>query len=683
MPSRTIHLLAQYYRCGDGRRQAEIDECLRRNVANPRIDRVHLLTEQAFDLTMIPEGGKIAQTVVGARLSFEQGFRYANAVDPEGHVVWILANADIEFDGSVAALSEVSLEGVVYAITRHDVRADGTDRLVSPEYAHGSQDAWVFRTPVPVERMSASFALGIPGCDHRIAHEFAQAGYQVLNPARTIRLRHHHRAEGLDTEERTRRYGGVMNTEGYTAGRAVPPPYRYGLYPTEALSVREPEPIRVLFVSHSASLAGAERCLLSLLRNSDLGIVRPVVVLPADGPLKFELERLRIQTHVLPLEWWVRDEGGSLHFAGHGGRGSVNALRDVALAHRPDVVHTNSSVVWQGAFVARELGIPHLWHVHEILDAPSSLQPVLALPLLCRLVDQLSASVVAVSRSVRDSLSRYMAGERIALVYNGIETPQPRVEPARVRQALRIPSDAVVALTVAPLLRNKGLDDLIEAAADVCRSTSNIHFVLAGPGTERLREEFGTRRAVPALQGRVHALGLRTDVPDLMAAADMLVVPSIRESFSLVTAEALAVGRPVITTDCGGPTELVRDGETGSVVPVHDPSALAARIMDFGASPQRLRAMGDRARETFPREFTADANAKALLELYRRVLAEHRAHERGAVAVGDGILDGILRLYQDYSDRERDFAGLKRVFYGSASWRLTAPLRAITRLLHR
>jgi len=232
-----IQLIVQYYRCSDAARQEEIDTCLRNNLQNPLIATVHLLTEVLFDFSNYPFHEKIVQSVIGERLTFERAFHYANEADPVGARIWILSNADIYFDDTLSLVEWQNFDGVIYALTRHDVQADGSISLVHPQYAHGSQDVWIFRNSLPLDRMFISFCLGIPGCDHRIAHEFIQAGYVVLNPSMKIIARHLDLARDFDIDARTTQYMALMTEECFKSGKAASPPYQVFLYPTERLSL--------------------------------------------------------------------------------------------------------------------------------------------------------------------------------------------------------------------------------------------------------------------------------------------------------------------------------------------------------------------------------------------------------------------------------------------------------------
>jgi len=229
----TINLIVQYYKCGNEARQEEIDVCLEKNLNNEFISSVHLLTEQMYDLSQFPHPEKIKQTVIGERLTFERAFQHANQ-HPENQI-WVLSNADIYFDESLSYLNGAKLDETVFALTRHDVQDDGTCKLVDPAFAHGSQDTWIFKTPISSDNLFAKFFLGIPGCDGRIAYEFIKAGYKVINPSNKIIAYHLDLIRKANIFERDIEYAKLMTEENISRGLAVAPPYQYHLYPVDQI----------------------------------------------------------------------------------------------------------------------------------------------------------------------------------------------------------------------------------------------------------------------------------------------------------------------------------------------------------------------------------------------------------------------------------------------------------------
>lgn len=230
-----IQLIVQYYRCADPARQAEIDTCLRYNLLNPYLTAIHLLTEEQFDLSSFPNIEKIIQTVIRERLTFERGFAYANDMDPNGKCIWILSNADIYFDDTLRLVEWQNLDGVVYALTRHDIQADGSLRMVVSDFAHGCQDTWIFKSPLSMDRMFTAFRLGVSGCDGRIVHELIKSRYKVINPSIKIIARHLDLTCEVDIFKRNEEYAKLMTEENFMKGNAVAPPYQYYIYPVDQI----------------------------------------------------------------------------------------------------------------------------------------------------------------------------------------------------------------------------------------------------------------------------------------------------------------------------------------------------------------------------------------------------------------------------------------------------------------
>jgi glycosyltransferase involved in cell wall biosynthesis len=124
----------------------------------------------------------------------------------------------------------------------------------------------------------------------------------------------------------------------------------------------------------------------------------------------------------------------------------------------------------------------------------------------------------------------------------------------------------------------------------------------------------------------VHALGYRTDAPEISAASDMVVLPTTkREGLSRAILEAMAYGRPAVVSDTGGNAELVADGESGFVVPPSDPQALAAAISSLAGDPELRERMGAAARQRITELFSVEQGVAATLRVYR-MLAEQKVN---------------------------------------------------------
>lgn len=413
--------------------------------------------------------------------------------------------------------------------------------------------------------------------------------------------------------------------------------------------------LKILFISHSSYLFGAENCALSLIQGLDKDRFDAAVVLPADGQFKQKLDELGVKTHVLPLEWWVKNEGRLLH-AQHEIPLALDRLLRIFDEEKPDIVHSNTSVVCWGAIAAAMTGIPHVWHVHEILNGHPSLQSILPLPLLYEAMNFLTDRVAAVSNSVTDEMAGFVDSDKVRLVYNGVPYHAPD-NPGKLRKELGAGPEQQIAICVTSLQKYKGIDNLIAAAAKACELDDRLLFAIAGSGPPEavaaLREQVKELK----LEGKVFHLGFRNDVADILAGADLFVLPSTKEAFPLVVLEAMSHGRPVVATDCGGTREMVVEGETGFIVPVEDPDALAEKILEVCSDKARGAAMGEAGRRRYAGSFTIQHYVDAFTELYEEMpgIEKTRLTSRQA-----SLLKSFIEAYVEYLKTMRVIPNLEQ-----------------------
>jgi glycosyltransferase involved in cell wall biosynthesis len=218
-------------------------------------------------------------------------------------------------------------------------------------------------------------------------------------------------------------------------------------------------------------------------------------------------------------------------------------------------------------------------------------------------------SMVAVSTKVRDELVALgLPSDRIHVIHNGVDLQD--FSPGRVdRTALGLPPNAVLGLFAGGIgTPRKNLDTVLRAL----QSVPDLHLAVLGP-TEGSPYPALARQL--GVDDRVHFLGYRTDVPDLMRAADLLAFPSRYEACSLVLLEALASGLPIVTAETAGGAELV-DTDCGFVLPdPDDTQALAAVLQQLVASPS-LRALMGRAARAVAENHSWDRMAERYLTLF-------------------------------------------------------------------
>ncbi len=240
---------------------------------------------------------------------------------------------------------------------------------------------------------------------------------------------------------------------------------------------------------------------------------------------------------------------------------------------------------------------------------------------LDRLTIGLACGSVCVSEGVRSfsvEVGRLPA-DRLVVIPNGVDpAPFDRAEPLD-RAELSVPAGAHLALFVGRLDRQKGVATLIDAAARVARERDDWFLALVGDGPERqaLHDRAGRDAGLSA---RLRWLGRRDDVPALLKAADLLVLPSLWEGMPNVVLEAMAARRAVVATAVQGSDELVEPGRTGWLVPPGDPGPLAQALMDAASDPGRLRRFGEAGRARVEEGYTPGRVVAAYERLWAGVL---------------------------------------------------------------
>lgn len=336
--------------------------------------------------------------------------------------------------------------------------------------------------------------------------------------------------------------------------------------------------VRPAFMTDMRSLGGGETSLLNLLSALCTSGIRPVLICP-EGDLSRSARLLDLDLYEIEFP----NIHLRLNFVPTFSISFILKISKIITNHRANVIHVESLLaLYYGGIVSFFKGIPLVATYHGYWPLSSPINK-LFLFLVCK-------RIYPVSRSMEAELANFkIAPTRTKTIPLGVNSaflePLPSKEEAR--RALGIPLDTNIVLQVARFQDIKGHHILLEALALLaCNPHSDmptllvVGGVLEPPSQEILayRARIEHRASMSDLQRHVKFLGHRQDVPLIMRAADILVVPSIFESFGMVVIEAMTVGVIVIATNAGGPAEIITDGETGLLVPSGDPLALAAAI---------------------------------------------------------------------------------------------------------
>lgn len=395
------------------------------------------------------------------------------------------------------------------------------------------------------------------------------------------------------------------------------------------------DPIRTLFVSHDSSLYGAQQSLLGLVSRIDPQVIRSHVVTPYMGDLGRELEKLGIPVHVLPIPHWVASTTnvstgrlGLCREVVRDLRSRVSALVDLIRKHSINIVYTNTVACIDGALAARAAGVPHIWHLRERIAGNRDLKSALPAWLTNRIVAALSSRIITNSNSLRNHYARVASPQKISVVHNGIDleafSPGPPRRPG-LREELSFPPATRLVVMIAAVTPRKGHMLLAEAATLVRHANRNVAFLAVGGGHHEYVKMIKSRVEQLGINDCFHFLDWRSDIPDILRASDVLVVASDQEPFGRTVVEAMATGLPVVATRSGGPEEIIVDGETGLLVPLHDPRAMADAVGAVVRDPDLARRMGQAGRRRAQAFFGLDAYANAAQNVLRQVVGQPMA----------------------------------------------------------
>jgi glycosyltransferase involved in cell wall biosynthesis len=365
-------------------------------------------------------------------------------------------------------------------------------------------------------------------------------------------------------------------------------------------------PRDVLYFTDSEGFGGAERALLTLLGRLDTERWRATLChhpTPGVEPLVERAQKLGVSTwSVPPLP--------------HGTRGTLRipsfsrALRQ----RRPAVFH--AYLTWplgakNALLAAVAARLPALLVTVQLyMDVPVTRPMLLQQRLIATGVDRFLPVSDHNARRL-EALLRWPR-RKIEVIRNAID-PAPFTRHPDLALRRELAGKRPLVLAVARLDPQKGHRHLLEAAREVPQAV----FALAGDGPERAELENLAARL--GIRDRVRFLGDRSDIPDLLAACDVFVLPSLYEGLPISVLEAMAAERPVVATAIGGTDEVVTDGVSGLLVPPADPDAIASalrRLLGDDGLRARLASAG-RARATT--EFSADRMVRRVTELYEQL----------------------------------------------------------------
>ncbi len=383
------------------------------------------------------------------------------------------------------------------------------------------------------------------------------------------------------------------------------------------INLMTPRKYNISFLIDGLGMGGAERMMIPILkqlRGEDFEPRVAVFQVREGNPIAKDLQALGITVDYFPVPY-LRDLG------------AIPRLVKYFKQTGADLVHLQLELAdTLGSVASRLARIPSVSTLHTMPSQDMSLKTwahqtieFWSLRLFCDRV----ISVAEEARKFHLKISGASEKKNIT-IYNGIDlTRFAHLDGARdaLRRELGIPSDAEVLITLAVLREPKGIQFMIEAMPAILAARPNAYYLVAGDGSHRAALEEHASRA--GVERRVVFAGMRSDVPRVLAASDVFVLPTLTEALPTVLAEAMACRLPIVASAVGGVPEMVADGVNGKLVQPARPEELTRACVELLSNPALREQMSQRGWEIVNDKFNVEGQVERLKNLYRGLIKQY------------------------------------------------------------
>jgi glycosyltransferase involved in cell wall biosynthesis len=384
-------------------------------------------------------------------------------------------------------------------------------------------------------------------------------------------------------------------------------------------------PKNILLTSWYSGLGGGETDLLALAAELNPAQWQPHLLLPRDGQLSAKWREMGFMAHIVPYR------GASTFFIPAIWTRFPVVLQIARIIREQDIalVHSEYHTLPFAYAAARHANIPIMWTVHGWWFKPKFWQ---------RAFFHRMDAQVARSESIRAGFlgqPPFMPVTNLPVIYSGVDTARfhPTVAGQALRAEIGIAQDVPVVAMVARFQKVKGQHTFQAMARRIAQEMPTVQFIVAGEDTFGVAADADYKRQIlesaqhdPLLQSRLHYIGFRDTVEQVYAAADIVVCASDFESYGKANIEAMACGKPVVSTNQGGPTETIVNGETGYLVAAGDAAALAKRVRYLLRHPDERARLGKHGRCRVEQVFSAKSTAEQYTAIFERLITPQSKH---------------------------------------------------------
>ena len=381
--------------------------------------------------------------------------------------------------------------------------------------------------------------------------------------------------------------------------------------------------LAVLFVSHSSGLCGAERSLLDLIVGLKALNIKPLVLVPARGPLVQALEEERIEVVITPYRGWLTSNeiflkcayralfnlGVAIHLVGK--------LKPLAI----DLIYTNTVYSPLGGMLSKLLRIPHIWHAREFVHEDLGARYDLGTKLSMRFIHQTTDKVICNSSAVYHKMVGHIPSEKLVVVYNGLRGSDPHSYIGSGRDFAPM-GEGIKLCVVGTLHEGKGHGDAIRALRVLEKHGLKAELRIVGTGDEKYIASLKILAAELGVAEQIRWEGFLSHTADVYLTSDITLICSKCEAFGRTAMEAMAVGCPVVGTRAGGLPEVITNELNGLLYPPSDYPALAAQILRLINDRKLYHSISRNAIVTISSRFTLDRYVSEINSIIRKVVID-------------------------------------------------------------
>ncbi len=377
----------------------------------------------------------------------------------------------------------------------------------------------------------------------------------------------------------------------------------------------------ILFIHQSADLYGSDRTLLLLLKYIDRIKFNPVVIIPLDGPLREELEKMDVEVHIAPVLKLYRNiitPKNSLKFFTEYKK-AIKFLDKLNEKYKFNILYSNTLAVSLGMFYAKKRKIKHIWHIHEII-----VHPKIVATIFPKLLKKYADVIITNSETTLQNLVQRQPQikKKSIVIHNGIEQKK-EISKIAFKTDFDFNSDDIIITLVGRINRLKGHKLLLNSFIKNFSRQKNVKILFVGSpvvGQEKYLREIEEIIKSNELTESVKILPFTKNLDLIWHITDIAVMPSTEaESFGLVAVEAMLAKKPVIGSNHGGLTEIIIHNETGFLVEPNSVNDLTQALERLILNPELRKTLGEKGYERAINEFSIKRHIEKIEAIFNKI----------------------------------------------------------------